>query len=377
MKNRTKIFSATICLMLLLGFMPAKLSAQYTEKDIYAYIAQYQDIAIQKMNEYKIPASITIAQGIFESACGKSHLAVDGNNHFGIKCHQDWAGDTILIDDDELQECFRKYNSVEESFSDHSLFLKNRKRYANLFELEITDYAAWARTLKADGYATNPKYADQLISIIERFKIARLDTIYLVQHCGYNPAQAPVAEAVAQVQEPQPASQTQQTPTKPRRDPAPAPVQNTSKPVEVQPAPATIPAKTESQMKVFTAIGSEYPSGTSPFTYRKVFENNKTYFVIAQKGDTYESIAGDVQVAASSLRKFNDVMGDGQPRENEIVYIESKAKSSPTKAHIVVAGETLRYIAQRYGVQLEYVFKYNNLNENSIIRPGDQILLRH
>lgn len=355
--------------------MPCFLHAQYTEKDIYAYIAQYEDIAIQKMNEHKIPASITIAQGIFESACGKSHLAVDGNNHFGIKCH-DWTGDTILIDDDELQECFRKYKTVEESYNDHSLFLKNRKRYENLFKLEITDYASWARTLKEDGYATNPKYADQLISIIERYNIARLDTIYLVQYCGYKPELKKPETAIAQntaTATSKPTTAETPIPTKPVREPASVhqqKTQNTASETPKQPVSTT-------PMKVFTALGSEYPAGSSPFTYRKVFENNKTYFVIALKGDTYETIAGDVQVAASSLRKFNDATANSQPMENEIVYIETKAKSSPTKAHVVVAGETLRYIAQRYGIQLEYLFKYNNLDENSIIHPGDQILLRH
>ncbi len=153
-------------------------SAQYTEQDIYIYIDTYKELAINKMYEYKIPASITIAQGIFESACGKSHLAVDGNNHFGIKCHKDWTGDTILIDDDELQECFRKYEKAEDSYTDHSLFLKNRQRYAALFTLDIMDYPGWARGLKAAGYATNPQYADRLISLIERFHLAMLDTIY-------------------------------------------------------------------------------------------------------------------------------------------------------------------------------------------------------
>ncbi|MBO4646326.1 MAG: glucosaminidase domain-containing protein [Bacteroidales bacterium] len=152
--------------------------AQYTEQDILMYIETYKELAINKMYEYKIPASITIAQGIFESACGKSHLAVDGNNHFGIKCHKGWEGDTILIDDDELQECFRKYTSVEESFNDHSNFLKTRQRYASLFSLDVMDYPGWARGLKAAGYATNPEYANRLISLIERFHIARLDTFY-------------------------------------------------------------------------------------------------------------------------------------------------------------------------------------------------------
>ena len=173
---------------------PGRVSAQYTEKDIYAYIDQFKDVAMQKMAEYKIPASITIAQGIFESACGKSRLAVDGNNHFGIKCHADWEGDTILIDDDELQECFRKYTDVSESYTDHSLFLTKRSRYANLFKLDILDYPAWARTLKQDGYATNPQYADRLISLIERFNIARLDTLCLRQQ-GVEVPVAPVAQA--------------------------------------------------------------------------------------------------------------------------------------------------------------------------------------
>lgn len=343
-----KNFNRILCVVLLAGMLPLYLFAQYTEKDIYAYIDQYKDVAIQKMVEHRIPASITIAQGIFESACGKSHLAVDGNNHFGIKCHTDWTGDTILIDDDELQECFRKYETVAESFNDHSLFLKNRKRYANLFALDILDYPGWARTLKEDGYATNPKYADQLISLIQRYNLARLDTL-CVQ--GASPADF---ACVTKKQEP--------TPQKPKTQDTPAKKQETKAP---------------GSMKVFTAIGNDYPAGSSPFSYRKVFENNRTYFIIAKKGDTYETIAGDVQVAAASLRKFNDAPNGSQPVENEIVYIESKAKTNTARVHIVQSGETLRYISQRYGVQLEYLFKYNNLNENSIIHPGDQILLRH
>jgi len=151
--------------------------AQYSEADIYNYIETYQMIAIQKMAEYKIPASITLAQGIFESASGTSRLATEANNHFGIKCHKEWQGDTIRHDDDEKQECFRKYTQAEESYNDHSQFLISRPRYAKLFELEIMDYKAWAHELKAAGYATNPQYADRLISLIERFDLAKQDTI--------------------------------------------------------------------------------------------------------------------------------------------------------------------------------------------------------
>lgn len=336
---------------------PGRVSAQYTEKDIYAYIDQFKDVAMQKMAEYKIPASITIAQGIFESACGKSRLAVDGNNHFGIKCHADWEGDTILIDDDELQECFRKYADVSESYTDHSLFLTKRPRYANLFKLDVLDYPSWARTLKQDGYATNPQYADRLISLIERFNIARFDTLCLRQQG----VEVPVAQYVPRQQLEKPVDKEQQSIVKPEAPKTSASV--------VQPA--------NGQMKVFTAIGNDYPTGNSPFSYRKVFENNHTFFIIAQSGDTYEKIAGDVQVSADNLRKFNDVLDNGQPVENEIVYIEAKGKTCSTRAHIVQAGETLRYIAQRYGVQLRYLFKYNMMDENSVIYPGNQILLRH
>jgi len=320
--------------------------AQYNEQDIRNYIDQYADVAVQKMHEYKIPASITVAQGIFESACGKSRLAVEGNNHFGIKCHTEWTGDTILIDDDELQECFRKYSSVSESYNDHSLFLTTRKRYSNLFQLDIMDYKAWARTLKQDGYATNPQYADRLISLIERFNIAALDTLYQQQYGS--------GTITSSQQKPQ----TQ----------APAP-----KPAEQSGNPAT----TDKQGKrVFTAIGSEYPSDQSPFTYRKVFKNNNTYFVIAEKGDTYEKIAQDILVMSDNLRKFNDAGPNDEPMENEIVYVEAKARGNAMRVHTVQTGETLRYISQRYGVQLRYILKYNMLDENSVIHPGDQILLR-
>ena len=161
----------------LLFLLPFTLFAQYTDADIYNYIETYKEIAIQEMAEYKIPASITLAQGIFESACGKSRLATTANNHFGIKCHKEWQGDTIKHDDDERQECFRKYLKVEDSYNDHSQFLISRPRYAKLFTLEIMDYKNWAHELKAAGYATNPKYAERLISLIERFDLARHDTI--------------------------------------------------------------------------------------------------------------------------------------------------------------------------------------------------------
>lgn len=139
------------------------------------YINQYRDLAIEEMLKYKIPASITLAQGLLESAAGNSDLARKGNNHFGIKCHG-WQGATTYHDDDEKHECFRAYNNVRESYEDHSKFLAHKKRYQSLFSLKITDYKGWARGLKACGYATSPTYAQKLISIIELYKLYQYDT---------------------------------------------------------------------------------------------------------------------------------------------------------------------------------------------------------
>lgn len=142
------------------------------------YIANYSAIAMEEMRKYKIPASITLAQGILESGSGKGRLAVEANNHFGIKCHN-WTGAKIYHDDDRLQECFRKYPQAEQSFEDHSTFLTGRSRYANLFKLEVDDYEAWARGLRAAGYATDRRYPEKLISLIERYKLYQFDEAVL------------------------------------------------------------------------------------------------------------------------------------------------------------------------------------------------------
>jgi hypothetical protein len=150
------------------------------------YIDQYKDIAIEEMHRWKIPASITLAQGIFESGAGQSELARKGNNHFGIKCNG-WDGRKVYHDDDARNECFRAYNSVFESYEDHSRFLANGQRYRSLFNLKTTDYKGWARGLKAAGYATNPQYADKLIEIIQLYKLYEYDTAksadrFMVEH---------------------------------------------------------------------------------------------------------------------------------------------------------------------------------------------------
>lgn len=166
-----KLLATSICLSVF-GFSQAgEIVKQISKKE---YVEQWRTTAVQQMIQYKIPASITLAQGILESGSGNSDLAVKGKNHFGIKC-ADWTGETMRLDDDQKDECFRVYVSAEESYVDHSEFLKNKARYKNLFTLDKDDYKAWAKGLKEAGYATNPKYADLLIEIIEDLKLYDLD----------------------------------------------------------------------------------------------------------------------------------------------------------------------------------------------------------
>ena len=157
----------------LLGIL--SLQAQTRNKQYEEYIKQYRDIAVQEMKKYHIPASITLAQGLLESGAGQSTLARKSNNHFGIKCGSDWNGKSVRHDDDERNECFRAYKHPKQSYEDHSKFLVSRPRYASLFKLDITDYKGWARGLKKAGYATNPRYAEQLIGIIELYDLDKYD----------------------------------------------------------------------------------------------------------------------------------------------------------------------------------------------------------
>ncbi|MBQ5891976.1 MAG: glucosaminidase domain-containing protein [Bacteroidales bacterium] len=145
------------------------------------YINTYTKIAIEQEKQYGIPACITLAQGILESGSGRSRLATEANNHFGIKCHNDWKGKKIYKDDDKKNECFRVYDNAEQSYIDHSLFLVGKKRYADLFKLKITDYKGWAKGLKQAGYATNPKYPQLLIDIIELYDLANITQTYQEQ----------------------------------------------------------------------------------------------------------------------------------------------------------------------------------------------------
>ena len=172
------LLTITLCLAI---------QAQPRNKQYESYIKKYRELAVEEMKKYHIPASIILAQGLLESGAGKSELARKSNNHFGIKCGGDWRGKTVSHDDDARGECFRAYKHPKDSYEDHSKFLVGRPRYASLFKLKITDYKGWARGLKKAGYATNPRYADQLIGIIELYELYKYDEKNYLKWLKKNP----------------------------------------------------------------------------------------------------------------------------------------------------------------------------------------------
>lgn len=297
------------------------------------YIETYKDIAIQKMREYRIPASITLAQGILESGSGNSDLARRANNHFGIKCHS-WKGKKFYQDDDHKNECFRRYRSPEESFRDHSLFLTQRSRYASLFDLEITDYKAWAYGLKKAGYATNPKYPQLLIRIIEEYQLYAYDRgnnpIFLTKK---NSKKATSAETNSSVEPP--GYMTSEYPVQPSN-------------VIIQTGPSN----------------------------RYIYSNNGIKFIYAREGDDISAIAADFNLYSWQIYKYNDLDKKSRLYKNQVIYLEKKKRKAEKKAHLVRDGESMHTISQLYGVRLSRLYKMNDMAEGMKPRPGQILKLR-
>ena len=321
MNYRTTFSTLTAILLLTIA---ASLSAQNTRLSREEYIQKYKELAIKQMKQSGIPASIIMAQACLESGNGNGRLATEANNHFGIKCHATWTGPTIRHDDDALQECFRKYDSPEGSFSDHSDFLRYRDRYAFLFNLPRDDYKAWAVGLKQAGYATNPTYAEQLIKIIEENELYKLDND--------------------------------------------EPIILVKSPLEIE---------KEQTIKIEKKQIIDIDRYTFPLG-RQEYRRNGTKFVLARDKDTYEAIAVDMNIKAKKLYQYNDVSGSINLKEGDVVYIESK-QSSTVEAlplHIAEMGETLWGISQRYGVTLKSLYKYNNMKAGQEPVVGQEVYLR-
>ena len=326
-------------LLLLMACMPALLFAQKQNETYLAYIDTWKGVAIQQQAEYGIPASITMAQGLLESAAGQSELAVNAKNHFGIKCTSDWFGGVYYYDDDAKNECFRKYYDAMESFKDHSLFLR-RSRYATCFEIAIEDYEGWAHRLKQCGYATDPMYPQKLIKLIETY---RLDTLTLMSPADMSALSAPSVRA-PQI--------TEQKPVKIEKA--------TDKKTAVKVESAAIEIKNTAPEEPYVEPLSAYEEKKQFLLYHPRKRANGVRYVTAQKGDTYASIAFQLNVRERCLRKNNDALGRVL-KEGDRVYLAPKRCYAPKEKAVIWVhpGETLWEISQREGVKLKTILKLN------------------
>ncbi|MCX6281761.1 MAG: glucosaminidase domain-containing protein [Bacteroidetes bacterium] len=294
--------------------------AQNSSYDVLVsmYIRAYSGVAVQEMNQFHIPASITLAQGIIESGAGQSKLAIEANNHFGIKCHKDWTGKTYHRTDDRVDECFRKYDQAEESFRDHSYFLSQRDRYKGLFMLPVTDYNAWAQGLQKAGYATNPQYALMLVRTIEQYQL------YLYDKPDYT------AE--------------------------------------------TIPGVNPDFAR-YAWIATFIPSDIA-VDGRNIYENNGLKCIVARPTDDLQALSVLLDVPVKRLMKYNDLNYPGSLEAGQVVYSESKKRKAAVGSHIVHKGETLYEISQRYGIKMKLLLKRNGMSAGIEPYPGQSLRLR-
>ena len=293
---------------------------------VLEYINEYKDLAIEEMKRTGVPASIKLAQGIHETQAGRSELVLKSNNHFGIKCKAVWAGEKVYHDDDARGECFRSYTSSLDSYRDHSDFLRNSQRYSFLFEMEPTDYKGWAYGLKKAGYATNIKYSQIIIKLIEDY---HLQDYTLIAMGKMQPRQ----ETLASVTE--------------------------SKP--------NLASDTIAQTEEIIAVRPNYPSGQ--------FMINNTRVVFATAGTALLTIAQQYDVPLSRLLEFNDIKSDVLGKD-QLVYLQRKRKTGANEFHIVQPGETLYDVCQVEGLRLESLTEYNHLKAYDEPAVGEKLFLR-
>jgi LysM repeat protein len=297
------------------------------------YIKNYGDLAASEMRRTGVPASIILAQGMLESDYGRSSLARLGNNHFGIKCHNDWNGQTIRQHDDKRNECFRKYRRPEDSFYDHSDFLKSSSRYSFLFDIDPLDYKAWARGLKRAGYATDPNYANLLIRKIEENKLYDYDRGYT----SSLPKQQAKVEA-----------NTPPVPTKTGND----------EQTKVQQGAIT-----------FGDVMARAP---------RIMENNRIQYIIIKDGDTREKLENEFQMLKWELARYNDLKENFTPVPGQMLYIEPKRDRAETgiEYHTAAEGETMYMISQKYGIRLKSLLEMNRMAEGIEPVAGQKIWLQ-
>lgn len=345
-----------IIAVLLIGTMSSW--AQKQNPTYLAYIEEWKAIAIQEQEDYGIPASITMAQGLLESSAGQSELAINAKNHFGIKCTNEWFGGVYYHDDDSQGECFRQYNNAAESFKDHSIFLK-RPRYSTCFEIAIEDYEGWARRLKECGYATDPSYAPKLIKLIEDY---RLDTLTVTQT-----VHRPQAEPADRAQKENAGTDSVAKPAPKPKRPLKATIVHSSEPIMVihnDPEPPYVEPLTAKEER------------DSFFLMHPRNRCNGIQYVIAREGDTYANVAFRLNVRERGLREDNDALGR-ELAKGDRIYLAAKRNTGEEPFVWSQTGQSLWQLSQEVGVKIEAIQKWNELDPQiRTFRTRQRIYLR-
>lgn len=357
--------------LLLIGFvlLTTTLMAQMPNPKVQQYIAAYKDLAMAEMQRTGIPASIKLAQGILESQAGESALSKRSNNHFGIKCKTEWTGARTYHDDDARGECFRVYNSVEESYKDHSEFLKTRPHYSFLFLLDPTDYKAWANGLKKAGYATSKTYPQQLIKTIEENNLQQYSELVIAQK-STKPESGKPAEIIPVNTQP---LQAQSGPNQValQEEPKQAPkaaviVEDVTE--ENDMLAETVVSGIVAKPKNTTQKAKPYPDGIFSINGSKVF--------YANAGTSLLAIADQYDLSMSKLLEYNDLDGVDVLAKDQLIYIEKKARKSEKDFHIVEGDETWYEISQKEGIALKSLLELNNLKKEVPLAKGEKIHLK-
>ena len=363
------------------------------------YVDRYAAIAVTEMYRSGVPASITLSQGLLESRYGLSALAAEGHNHFGIKCHNDWKGKTMAVDDDAKGECFRVYDADIDSFHDHSDFLRYRDRYKFLFDFPVTDYKAWANGLKKAGYATDPAYPAKLIKLIEDYDLGRFDK---AKPADFEPggkyadlgAGAPAA-SVSDKDKPLDDRALFPKQAKPETKPAAketraekkarAKAEREAKKAAKQhqkPAEATPEALPESPNALEEAEVAQEQELREEFHFqmgRKIYKQNGVPFLYAMEGEDYRTIAEENNIILRQLLRYNDLAAEETLLPGTVVYLQAKknqTRKGLDKYIVERDGESLRDICQRFGVKQKSIQKLNGFGAAHDLREGDTILLR-
>ena len=353
-----KLIISILALASVLSVAAQKQNAAYL-----AYIEQWKETAIRQQIDYGVPVSITMAQALLESAAGQSELAVNANNHFGIKCTGDWFGGVYYYDDDRQNECFRQYNDAALSFKDHSLFLK-RARYESLWEIAVEDYEGWAYRLKQCGYATDKNYAPKLIKIIEDY---RLDTL-AKDIASYEPQSG---RAHDREEGPMPGGYHQ------RPQPKEVLSEGSAKKATVVRGTEPIAVITRDPEPPYVEPLSAAQEKENLFLSHPKEKCNGIYYIVAREGDSYANVAFRLNVRERELREHNDALGR-MLKPGDRIYLSRKRMYAPQEKAImwVHPGEKLWDICQREGVQMTVIQELNGFAPSlTSFRTRQQIYL--